>query len=530
MSELTNALPVEGSIECAQKRKLTGDSMGRYRLFLVLTLGFCLLLVDGFLWHGPSAGLTAAVFAWYALALAWLGRKALARPSSRVLLAANLFLALTMALGSNIFFRWWNTLALMALIPIHAMEALGCHPWWKAEMLGERCKLLFQGLFGNLWACFAAAIPSEQKTREKPKRTMTVVLGTCGAAALVSILLPVLTSADALFAASAAGLQPFMRSIQLSGVLQRLFWALLLTPFVYSLLYSMGNPKRLCPAKEEKGLRLDVLGFVLVLAAVDGLYLAFLAVQSAGLFGGPAYLAAHGISYAEWARSGFFQMVGVTVVNLSLMLAALCLSRRDGRDWAVLRGLCALLAGESALLLASAAWRMTLYVSAYGLSFKRLMTYWGMVMMALFLLAGLWKVRRPDFRFCKWAFPMALAGWLFINCVPVDCLVAKNQVDRYLSGESQTVSVGYLVYTLSYDTLSQLERLDGARRAHSYDGTSGGPYETLAEMLYSRRLNAQAECADWHTWSLSACLAANGIGNDGQIKGQPRGEAGPCPR
>lgn len=508
MSDLPNALPAEGTIECAQKRKLAEDSLGRYRLFLVLTLGFCLLLVDGFLWHGPSAGLTAAVFAWYALTLAWLGRDTLVQPSVRILLVTNLFLALTMALGSNWYFRWWNTLALMALIPVQAIE--GCHPWWKAEMLGERCKLLFLGLFGNLWACFAAAASPGQKADEKPKRTLTVVLGTCGAVALVSILLPVLTSADALFAASAAGLQSFTRSVQLSGVFQRLFWALVLTPFVYSLLYSMGQPKLLCPAKEEKGVRLDPLGFALMLAAVDALYLAFLGVQSAGLFGGPEYLAAHGVSYAEWARSGFFQMVGVTIVNLSLMLAALGLSRREGREWTVLRGLCALLAGESLVLLASAAWRMTLYVSAYGLSFKRLMTYWGMVMTALFLLAGLWKIRKPDFRFCKWAFPIALAGWLVINCVPVDCLVAKNQVDRYLSRESPTLSVHYLAYSLSYDTLSQLARLDPELRLAACEGDWWGRDETVGSLLESRRRQARQDCADWHTWSLSACLAAGG--------------------
>lgn len=513
MSELTNALPVEGSIECAQKRKLPDNSIGRYRRFLVLTLGFCLLLADGFLWHGPSAGLTAAVFAWYALTLAWLGQAALARRSSRVLLLMNLFLALTMALGSNVFFRWWNTLALLALIPIQAMEGLGCQPWWKAEMLAERCGLLFQGLFGNLWACFAAAAPPEKKPDGKPRRTMTIVLGTCGAAALVSVLLPVLMSADALFAASAAGLQPFMRSIQVSGLLQRLFWALALTPFVYSLLYSMGQPKLLCPAKEEKGLRLDALGFALMLAAVDGLYLAFLAVQSAGLFGGPVYLAARGISYAEWARSGFFQMVGVTIVNLSLMLVSLCLSRREGRDWTILRGLCALLAGQSTLLLASAAWRMTLYVSAYGLSFKRLMTYWGMVMMALFLLAGLWKVGHPDFRFCKWAFPIALAGWLVINCVPVDYLVAKDQVHRCLAveahGGTPVVDTHYLLGELSYDTLHQLSRLDS--RTPAYDWRTGKTVP-LGDLLQRRREEAQAECSDWHTWSLSACLVIGGLG------------------
>ena len=281
------------------------------------------------------------------------------------------------------------------------------------------------------------------------------------------------------------------------------------TPFVFSLLFALAHPKLLCAPEEKKGLRVDALGFVLALAAVDGLYLAFLAVQSAGLFGGPEYVESLGVSYAEWARSGFFQMAGVTVVNLSLTLASLCLSRREGREWTALRWLCALLAGESLVLLASAAWKMTLYVSAYGLSFKRCMTYWGMGMMALFLLAGLWKVRRPDFRFCTWAFPLSLAGWLVINCVPVDYLVAKNQVDRYLSGESPAVSVQYLLYGLSYDTISQLERLDGEKLVSDYTGqTCWRQGETLAEALRGRQLDAQWECAGWRTWSLSACLAA----------------------
>lgn len=509
MSELQNALPPEGSIECAQKRKLDGESMGRYRLFLALTLGFCLLMVDGFLWQGPCAGLSATVFAWYALLLAWMGPGMFEGRSGRVLLGANLFLAAAMALGSNWYFRFWNLLALAALIPVHALAGLGSRPWWDPRMLWERCRLLFRGLFGNLWACFAAALPEGRKTEKKDGRTLSIVLGTCGAVALVSFLLPVLISADALFAASLEGLGACIRMLHFSDVFQRLFWALVFTPFVFSLLYALAHPRLLCPPEEKKGPRADALGFVLALAAAAGLYLAFLAVQSAGLFGGPEYLESRGVSYAEWARSGFFQMVGVTAVNLSLMLAALGLSRREGRAWTALRGLCAALGGESLVLLASAAWRMTLYVSAYGLSFKRCMTYWGMGMMALFLLAGLWKAVRPGFRFCKWAFPAALAGWLLINCVPVDYLVAKNQVDRYLSGASPAVSVQYLLYGLSYDTISQLERLDGGRLVSDY---TGDPYwrrgETLEEALRARKLDAQWECADWRTWSLSACLAA----------------------
>ena len=138
------------------------------------------------------------------------------------------------------------------------------------------------------------------------------------------------------------------------------------------------------------------------------------------------------------------------------------------------------------MLLSSAAWRMTLYISAYGLSFKRCMTYWGMVMMALFLLSALGKIRRPENSFCRRALPLALAGWLAINCIPVDAR--------------------YLLYHLSYDTLSQLERLDGDKVYQ----LGGGHTRRLADLLEERREAARADCAGWRGWNLSACLAAGG--------------------
>ena len=83
--------------------------------------------------------------------------------------------------------------------------------------------------------------------------------------------------------------------------------------------------------------------------------------------------------------------------------------------------------------------------------------------------------------------------------------MAKNQVDRYLSGESAAIDAEYLLYGLSYDTLAQLERLDGNLICH--DRQSGGQ-RRLAVLISHRRAEAAAECSDWHTWSLSAWLAA----------------------
>ena len=118
-------------------------------------------------------------------------------------------------------------------------------------------------------------------------------------------------------------------------------------------------------------------------------------------------------------------------------------------------------------------------------------------------------MQKPDRSFCRRALPLALAGWLAINCVPVDYLVAKDQVDRYLAGQCGTVDVEYLLYDLSYDTLPQLERLDGERVYTVYAGYARGRLtRRLTDLLAERRAEARADCADWRSWSLSACLTA----------------------
>lgn len=505
MDNMEKALVPEGAAQPAQTPRKIYETIPHGRLLLAGALALCLLLVNAAGWPW-GMGNTVTVFAWYALLLAAVGRETLARRrESRVLLVYNLLLAASFALTSNPWFQVWNFLALMLLVPLHtaSLSAGELLPWWRPAMAGERLGLLCRGAFCHLGAAPAALSAG----RERKSVSLTVVLGSAAALGLVSVLLPVLASADALFAAATRDLTEFIR-LHFARGLWKLLWALALTPFLFGLLYSLRRE----PAKAGPHplYTLDAALFAIVLGALDALYLLFLAVQSAGLFGGPEYLAQRGVSYAEWARSGFFQMVGVTILNLAALMAALTLSRQEGRAWRVLRGLAAALTGESLILLASAAWRMTLYVSVYGLSFKRCMTYWGMVMMALFLLAALEKIRKPERSFCRRAVPLALAGWLVINCVPVDYLVAKDQVDRYLSRKSPILSVHYLAYSLSYETLSQLERLDPSLSLAICEGDWWNRQDTAGALVEKRRAAARAECADWRSWNLSACLAAAG--------------------
>lgn len=101
---------------------------------------------------------------------------------------------------------------------------------------------------------------------------------------------------------------------------------------------------------------------LVILVAVDVLFALFAAVQVVYLFGGADTLAAVGMSFSDYARQGYFQLVGVVGLAGLLLLGA---HEVMGRTRAFLVAALALLALTS-VILASAAFRLGLYQGAYG--------------------------------------------------------------------------------------------------------------------------------------------------------------------
>ena len=152
----------------------------------------------------------------------------------------------------------------------------------------------------------------------------------------------------------------------------------------------------------------------------------------------------------------------------------------------------------SGVILCSAAYRMTLYVSVYGLSFKRFLTYWGMVMLGIFLGLALYKVWRRDFSYFRVLFTVSVAGWLVLNFCNVDRLVARYNVALYQREQTAVIDLEYLVHGLSYDALPEVESLLEER--------GGDPY--LEKAICERREQAAWAASDWRGWSVSAYLSA----------------------
>jgi hypothetical protein len=148
------------------------------------------------------------------------------------------------------------------------------------------------------------------------------------------------------------------------------------------------------PASPDLRIPMDRGLWVIPLVALNLLFAAFVAVQITVLFGGNTrVLSTAGLTYAEYARSGFFELVTVSVFVLGIVAASAALLRHtrrgDRRLQAVLLGL---LCTFTLVILASALHRLDLYPDAYGLSRLRATVeasiWWLAAVFLLVLVAG----------------------------------------------------------------------------------------------------------------------------------------------
>jgi Domain of unknown function (DUF4173) len=171
----------------------------------------------------------------------------------------------------------------------------------------------------------------------------------------------------------------------------------------------------------------------IALAALNVLFLSFVAVQFRYLFGGDdVVLASANLTYADYARRGFFELVAVSVLVLLVLLAADALVRRSrGEVSRLVRALAGGLIVLVFIVMASALQRMHLYLDAYGLTQLRIyvtgVILWLAVVFVWFTATILRGRRR---RFAVGAVVSGFVASAALNAVNPDALIARTNLDR----------------------------------------------------------------------------------------------------
>jgi len=208
----------------------------------------------------------------------------------------------------------------------------------------------------------------------------------------------------------------------------------------------------------------------------------FVAVQFRSFFGGEAFVEqTTGLTYAAYARRGFFELVAVVALALPLLVAGDWVVRRRSRLFRALAfGLVVLLF----VVMASALERMRLYLRAYGLTELRLYSTAFMLWLGViccWFVATVLRGRRSAFAIG--VVVSALATVAALSVVNPDGLVARTNVGR------ANLDARY-VTSLSADAVptlvGRLDRIDPSARP------------VVAQELLRRWGHGHG----WRTWSL----------------------------
>jgi hypothetical protein len=170
-----------------------------------------------------------------------------------------------------------------------------------------------------------------------------------------------------------------------------------------------------------------------------------------------------GLTYAQYAQKGFYELTAVTLLNMFLVLCGAVFVRKEKtRRILVLNLLLSLLVLLSGIILASAFFRMALYEDGYGFTRARVFAQTMMVLMAVLLLLMLVRVWAGAFPFFKACLLSALLLYAGLNYMAADAFIARKNVDRFLAGKA--IDASYLA-RLSDEAVPQMLRfLDCAAR------------------------------------------------------------------
>ena len=232
--------------------------------------------------------------------------------------------------------------------------------------------------------------------------------------------------------------------------------------------------------------------WVLPVGALVLLFAAFVAVQVSTLFAGDRHvLVTPDLTYADYARSGFWQLLAVTVLTLGVIAVVARLARLDSRtDRRWLRGLLGALSVLTLVIVASALARMWLYQQAYGFTVLRVLVaaceLWLGVVYLLVLAAG---VRLEAEWLARAVVGTGFAALIGLAALNPDRFIAERNVERYHA--TQKIDTWYLA-RLSDDAVPALAGLpDGLRSC----------------VLQYRHVEGD----DWRSWNLGRQRARDAL-------------------
>lgn len=454
------------------------------------------------LFYGKSLGISypIAVLAFYLLFFLYNREKLKSGSKLAWLLSIPvLLLSATYAVYTNMIFAVLNFLLIPVLLAAQTLLLTGSNlsPWNNVMFIFDIAVAMILKVTGYVVKPFQVAkeLVGRKDTGEGKKYMGKILAGLVISLPLLLIIIGLLVSSDMVFDYHFRQLQHILRDFNIGEFIIRFILVAAISILTYSYIYSIGIKPKYNYANIRDGFNtkiLDPVTAITLLTIVNIIYFLFTIVQFSYLFGGSANSLPAGLNYSEYARRGFFELVAVTFINLGILLSVVNILKPSGKGMVVaVKVLNTLLIFFTAVILASAHVRMSLYEDAYGYTYLRVLTHLFMGFLMLLIIATLIKVWYTKIRLLGYFIAISVICYTAINYLNIDAFIAAKNIERYHRKEE--FDAHYLT-TLSYEAIPQVIDV--------LDDLPAGDADILTQWL-KNRLSSLESMDDWQSFNLS---------------------------
>lgn len=444
--------------------------VGRMRKNYGYIAGMCLVfgVLFAFCRYQNPNGITWPVLVWGAMGIAYLLLKKVGvqvKKGTWVYAAGMTLLGISTTFTCSGFLIFFNMAGFLLLFLTGMMHQFYEDDKWKFPTFLKNMTIICFASIGHVFRPFSHgfAYLAEAKGNavgEKRKTAAAVGLGILIAAGLLLVIFPTLLHSDMVFAGI---FEDLIFEIEFGPAF--VIFLMILTGFVASYAFFCALCSRRFEEKEKEGKSYNALiaiTFTMVLGAVYALYAG---IQVFYLFLRLGSLP-EGVTYSFYARQGFFELLFVGILNFILVLACMALFQENK----LLRGSLTVICGCTFIMIASAVYRMMLYVQTYHLTLLRILVLWFLTILALIMGGVTVSIYRKNFPMFRYIVLVVGCGYILLSFARPDRLIAEYNLRHW---ESVSVwDVQYILYGLSDDAAPVIAKMDGRKIAED-DKSSG---------------------------------------------------------
>ena len=314
------------------------------------------------------------------------------------------------------------------------------------DVFTETIKLIFKPL--DYISSFCKESKNDFPDEKLSPNTKKVLKSLLIVIPVVIVVLLLLISADQIFSNLFSNFSKIFGNITFSNILVRIINFVILFFYLGGTLYFISK-KYKDESKDIKEVKKkDPLTINILLTTLNVIYIVFDIIQINSLL---LHRVSSGFNYADYARSGFFQLMIISVINIVIILLS---KKSEEKTYTKVMSLITVLL--TLIIIISSFYRMFLYEQAYGYTVLRLGVYVILITEVILFIPTIIFIFKKNFNILRYYLIIVLTVYSLINCFSIDRIIAENNIRRY--DRIGDIDVYYLM-NHNYDNLDQLRNL-----------------------------------------------------------------------